>query len=295
MTNIDNLLSEKNYLTKVFDGVRVVDPIKKVVVKQNRMMLDKENKCFSLCEKENTCDNCISIRAYNENRCVMKIEYINNRIYMIMATPMDMNSSPLVIETFKDITECNISEFDGVITTEDLHKKINKIEKMNKLVVTDELTQCYNRRYINEKLPVDMENAKKESEELSIALIDVDYFKNINDKYGHLVGDLILKELINIIQSNIRSTVDWIARYGGEEFLIVFNGTPKELAYKLLRKIKMLVEKNIFKYEDININITISIGIAALGEEVKNVEELIGDADKNLYKAKENGRNLIVL
>lgn len=295
MTNIDNLLSEKNYLTKVFDGVRVVDPIKKVVVKQNRMMLDKGNKCFILCEKENTCDNCISIRAYNENHCVMKIEYINNRIYMIMATPIDMNSSLLVIETFKDITECNISEFNGVITTEDLHKKLNKIEKMNKLVVTDELTQCYNRRYINEKLPVDMENAKKESEELSIALIDVDYFKNINDKYGHLVGDLILKELINIIQSNIRSTVDWIARYGGEEFLIVFNGTPKELAYKLSRKIKMLVEKNIFKYEDININITISIGIAALGEEVKNVEELIGYADKNLYKAKENGRNLIVL
>ncbi|WP_243280455.1 GGDEF domain-containing protein [Clostridium sp. 1001271B_151109_B4] len=292
---MNNLLSEKDYLIKIFDGVRVVDPIKKIVVKQSGMILDKENKCFNLCKKKNICNNCISIRAYNENRCVMKIEYINERIYMIMATPIDTNNSQLVIETLKDITECNISEFNGVNTTEDLHKKINKVDKMNKLVVTDELTQCYNRRYINERLPVDIDKAKRENEELSIVLVDVDHFKDINDKYGHLAGDLILKELINVIKSNIRTTVDWIARYGGEEFLIVFNGATKEEAYNISDKIRLIVEKNVFKYQGININITISIGISTLNQGIINIDELIEVADKNLYKAKKNGRNLVAL
>lgn len=124
-------------------------------------------------------------------------------------------------------------------------------------------------------------------------MIDIDYFKLINDKYGHLLGDLVLKDIINIVKDNIRGKSDWIARYGGEEFLILFNDTSKEEAYNLLKGIKSIVENSILKYDDIEINITISIGMASLTNEINDMDKLIRIADKNLYKAKTSGRNCI--
>lgn len=124
-------------------------------------------------------------------------------------------------------------------------------------------------------------------------MIDIDYFKLINDKYGHLLGDLVLKDITNVIKNNIRGKSDWIARYGGEEFLILFNDTSKEDAYNLSKRIKSIVENSIFKYDDIEINITISIGIASLSSETDDMDKLIRKADENLYKAKRSGRNYI--
>lgn len=124
-------------------------------------------------------------------------------------------------------------------------------------------------------------------------MIDIDYFKLINDKYGHLLGDLVLKDITNVIKNNIRGKSDWIARYGGEEFLILFNDTSKEDAYNLSKRIKSVVENSIFKYDDIEINITISIGIASLTSEIDDMDKLIRKADENLYKAKRSGRNYI--
>lgn len=260
-------LLEFKYLNQLFHRVRIVDPIKKIVIEENGEKTTENKKCFHLCNRDTICENCISIRAYNENTSVMKFEYIDNNIYMIMATPVNKQESTYVIETIRDISDCKI--------------------------VIDELTKCYNRRYINEKLPIDIESAKANKLPLSIAMIDIDYFKLINDKYGHLLGDLVLKDITNVIKNNIRGKSDWIARYGGEEFLILFNDTSKEDAYNLSKRIKSVVENSIFKYDDIEINITISIGIASLTSEIDDMDKLIRKADENLYKAKRSGRNYI--
>lgn len=290
MINDSKKNSDFKYLNELFDRVRIVDPIKKIVIEENGEKLTESKKCFNICNRENICENCISIRAYNENRSIMKFEYIDNKIYMIMANPLNKMESNYVIETIRDISECKIVDVIEDKTVYELEKKLGE---MNKLIVIDELTKCYNRRYINEKLPIDIESAKSNKLPLSIAMIDIDYFKLINDKYGHLIGDLVLKDITNIIKNNIRRKNDCIARYGGEEFLILFNDTSKEEAYNLSNKIKSILEKSILKYDDIEIKITISVGIATLTSEVNDMDKLLRIADENLYKAKESGRNFI--
>lgn len=283
-------LLEFKYLNQLFNRVRIVDPIKKIVIEENGEKTTENKKCFHLCNRDTICENCISIRAYNENTSVMKFEYIDNNIYMIMATPVNKQESTYVIETIRDISDCKIVDLVEDKTVSELKKTLSEI---NRLIVIDELTKCYNRRYINEKLPIDIESAKANKLPLSIAMIDIDYFKLINDKYGHLLGDLVLKDITNVIKNNIRGKSDWIARYGGEEFLILFNDTSKEDAYNLSKRIKSVVENSIFKYDDIEINITISIGIASLTSEIDDMDKLIRKADEKLYKAKRSGRNYI--
>lgn len=283
-------LLEFKYLNQLFHRVRIVDPIKKIVIEENGEKTAENKKCFHLCNRDTICENCISIRAYNENTSVMKFEYIDNNIYMIMATPVNKQESTYVIETIRDISDCKIVDLVEDKTVSELKKTLSEI---NRLIVIDELTKCYNRRYINEKLPIDIESAKANKLPLSIAMIDIDYFKLINDKYGHLLGDLVLKDITNVIKNNIRGKSDWIARYGGEEFLILFNDTSKEDAYNLSKRIKSVVENSIFKYDDIEINITISIGIASLTSEIDDMDKLIRKADEKLYKAKRSGRNYI--
>ena len=288
--NSKNLLEFK-YLNQLFHHIRIVDPIKKIVIEENGEKTTENKKCFHLCNRDTICENCISIRAYNENTSVMKFEYIDNNIYMIMATPVNKQESTYVIETIRDISDCKIFDFVEDKTVSKLKKTLSEI---NRLIVIDELTKCYNRRYINEKLPTDIESAKANKLPLSIAMIDIDYFKLINDKYGHLLGDLVLKDIIDVIKNNIRRKNDWIARYGGEEFLILFKDSSKEDAYNLSKRIKSVVENSIFKYDDIEINITISIGIASLSSEIDDMDKLIRKADENLYKAKRSGRNYII-
>lgn len=289
--NNDKLL-EFNYLKQLFDTIRIVDPVNKIVVKEDGKEIKENIRCFKLCNRESVCENCISIRAYNEDSSFMKIEYINNKVFMIMAAPLDKKECNYVIETIRDITSFKMIDGIELKTIDEIQNTFNE---MNKLIVTDELTECYNRRYINERLPVDINLAKSSNSELSIAMVDIDYFKEINDSYGHLAGDFVLKEISKIIKNNVRAKSDWIARYGGEEFLIVLNNTSKNSAYNLLNRVRSIVEKNKIRYNNIEINLTVSMGVSNLSNEITTMDQLINKADKNLYKAKNSGRNIICI
>ncbi|WP_195987347.1 GGDEF domain-containing protein [Clostridium sp. D53t1_180928_C8] len=292
MRKNNNKLLEVDYLKQLFDIIRIVDPIKKIVIEENGKVIKENIKCFKLCNRDSVCENCISIRAYNQNTSVMKFEYINNKVYMIMATPLNGEKSNYVMETIRDITDCKIIDSIEVTSIDEIKSTFNK---MNRLIITDELTQCYNRRYINERLPIDIDLAINNNLDLSIAMIDIDLFKNINDEYGHLAGDFVLKEISKLIKNNIRIKNDWIARYGGEEFLVLFKNTDKEDAYILSKRIKSIVEGKIIKYNNVEIKITISVGVASLSKKVNTMNRLISIADKKLYKAKISGRNSICM
>ena len=126
-------------------------------------------------------------------------------------------------------------------------------------------------------------------------MADIDFFKDVNDNYGHLIGDKILMDFAKLIQSSIRKNTDWVGRYGGEEFLIVLNNTDSDNAYKISEKIRILLENTTFESDDIMLNITSSFGIGGLSTNKVNMEELIQTADENLYDAKMNGRNKTVV
>jgi len=167
-------------------------------------------------------------------------------------------------------------------------------KKVESLAITDGLTGLYTRTHFIERLQEEIERAKTNSIPISIAMIDIDYFKKVNDTYGHLAGDTFLKQLSNILRRRFRS-VDVLARYGGEEFAVLMYHTTIQESYKILEEVRKMVEEEKFfmpieSYRPIQIKKTISIGIAELTTE-ETPDELIKKADDALYSAKENGRN----
>ncbi|MBU0945125.1 MAG: diguanylate cyclase [Proteobacteria bacterium] len=165
--------------------------------------------------------------------------------------------------------------------------------KLEQLATTDSLTQLANRKEIMRKLCQHFEHYQRYATEFSILMIDIDHFKKINDTYGHLAGDAVLRQLAMIFQETLRN-VDMAGRYGGEEFLVILAETSGEKAQHTGERIRQAVERHTFIYDNNPLKITISIGIARILEEEKNENSLVSRADQALYRAKGNGRNQVV-
>jgi diguanylate cyclase (GGDEF)-like protein len=166
-------------------------------------------------------------------------------------------------------------------------------EEIYRLTTIDGLTQVFNKRYFLETLEREIGRAQRYRRDLSLIIFDIDHFKKINDTYGHLAGDHVLKHLALVIKSRIRRE-DILSRYGGEEFTIILPEIDRENASQFADKIRRLIEKAVFKFEDTEIPITISIGVAAYAPESGDVAEFIKVADDKLYQAKTQGRNRVV-
>jgi diguanylate cyclase (GGDEF)-like protein len=166
-------------------------------------------------------------------------------------------------------------------------------EEIYRLTTVDGLTQIYNKRYFLETLEREIGRAQRYRRELSLIIFDIDHFKKINDTYGHLAGDHVLKHLALVIKSRIRRE-DILARYGGEEFAIILPEIDHENAAQFAEKIRRLIEKAVFKFEETEIPVTISIGVAEYGTKQGTVSDFIKMSDDKLYEAKMQGRNRVV-
>jgi two-component system cell cycle response regulator len=164
-------------------------------------------------------------------------------------------------------------------------------EEIYRMTIVDGLTQIHNKRYLFEALEKELIRARRYDRQLTLLIFDIDYFKNINDQYGHLAGDHVLRELARIVQERIRRD-EVFARYGGEEFVIVLPETPLAGGVALAENLRARVETHPFAFQGERIPVTISIGCAMLGEE-KAAADLIQRADDKLYEAKRGGRNRV--
>lgn len=173
------------------------------------------------------------------------------------------------------------------------HQMLSKVNKALKdLAYKDQLTQLRNRHYFFDVAQSAFALAKRNDDAFCILLIDIDYFKEINDKHGHLIGDEVLKMVANSLQKNIRQS-DILARFGGEEFVLALPNTPISGAKKLAENIKDSIESlRYVKNDEESISLTVSIGISDYFKE-ESLEELIHNSDVALYKAKKEGRNRI--
>lgn len=177
-------------------------------------------------------------------------------------------------------------------SNEELNKKNLLLLEANRVLteksITDSLTKLYNHQYIYDAVIKETQLSKLHGRSLCLMMADIDFFKRVNDEYGHLIGDKVIIKLTQIIKDIIRET-DLAGRYGGEEFLIVLPGTKLNEALSIAEKIKETIENR--KFHDKRLKVTISIGVAEYTGE--DVALLINKADNLLYKAKENGRNRI--
>ena len=167
-------------------------------------------------------------------------------------------------------------------------------EEIYRLTIIDGLTQVHNKRYLLEFLDREMARCNRHERPLSVLLFDLDHFKNVNDTYGHLAGDYVLREMAAALKPRIRRE-ECFARYGGEEFVILLANTSAAAAAELAEKIRLAVETHTFVYEDKRLHVTTSIGVAELRSDVDSATTLFKLADKALYAAKHAGRNRVVV
>ncbi len=292
--NENEIVSNLQLFEKMYDVVRLVEPLgKQILLYNDGNVSEFSERCFAYWGKNKICDNCISMRAYNENKSFVKVEYSGNRILTVLAIPVESSKGRIVVELMKDTTDSLIIEHGNDYASAMYQEKIDSI---NSLAFMDALTEVYNRRYINEKLPVDMLNAALSKHGLSIILADIDFFKTVNDTYGHLAGDKVLKVFSSTLRQCLKRGIDWIARFGGEEFLICLPGARIDKAANIAEEMRSAIENTTINYDGADIKITVSLGISTIsaGDSV-TLENLIEKADKKLYLAKSKGRNRVEL
>jgi two-component system cell cycle response regulator len=204
--------------------------------------------------------------------------------------------------TYTDVIRAGASDFiSKPFNTDELEAKINRIAReiellsqLELLSISDGLTGLYNRRYFDTKIFEEVRRAHRQNHDLFLAVIDVDNLKNMNDKYGHLAGDKLLKSVGDIIKHCIRENVDWPFRYGGDEFCVILTQVSGEQAIATSERfIQSFSEKKLP-------HTGLSIGLAQFNrsKDVKwteDIKDLVKRADAALYKAKHTGRNRVVV
>ncbi|NOX14712.1 MAG: diguanylate cyclase [Epsilonproteobacteria bacterium] len=202
--------------------------------------------------------------------------------------PDELDHIVLALNSMKDKLRKSYKKI--IELNKNLEEKVQKRTlKLQELSYKDSLTGAYNRRYCDDISDKIISITQREDKILSVAMIDIDDFKKVNDTYGHDVGDQVLKFLVKTIQKNIRKG-DILARYGGEEFIILFSNIRKDEAFLVLNNIRSIIQESILNQK---VKFTISIGIADFNPNQTTIKQAIKIADERLYKVKKSGKNRV--
>jgi two-component system, cell cycle response regulator len=292
MDDLSQIIADYKIMEKAFDNIRLVDPVNKRVLNYHeKKFVDIDVACYAFWGKNQICDDCVSIRAYHDNRTYAKLEYSKDQIFILTAIPIELQERRVVIEILKNISDSLIYDSSEVNQYTEIRDLLNRV---NNRALKDSLTGIYNRRYINERLPIELADAALSGNYISIIMADIDFFKKVNDTYGHLEGDRTLTQFARIVSTSLKRCSDWVARFGGEEFLICLPGANAKKAKELAETIREKVEGTKIICGDHEFFITASFGISTNTPKMGiSMDKLLEVADAKLYIAKRNGRNRV--
>ncbi len=167
-------------------------------------------------------------------------------------------------------------------------------EKLKQMAISDPLTGAYNRRHFFERGEQLHALYQRHKHPYAVLMFDMDNFKKVNDKYGHLVGDIVLCRVVDLLQNNIRNA-DIFARYGGEEFILLMPETNLETAYSAAERLRSLMASSPITIDDIQLTVTTSVGVAGCNPDLENFQEVVECSDQAVYQAKHIGKNHVIL
>ncbi len=168
------------------------------------------------------------------------------------------------------------------------------VETIREVMMRDGLTQAYNRRHLTEQIEKELHRARRYRRPLGLIMFDLDHFKRVNDTFGHLAGDFVLREAANVVREKTPAEAVF-ARYGGEEFALLLPEMPLEDVVKLAEEVRGGIEKHDFTFDGQKIAVTMSLGVALATETMTNADDFIKAVDQKLYAAKHAGRNRVVV
>ncbi len=288
----ETVASLKNYFADSFDlySIRTAQELLKKVIEYKPSLIFLN---YHLPDFNNSQELCIAIRSRIDTETVPII---------ILTSDMDFKEK---------ISLFQAALIDGYFTTpiniEELAAYANvflqrqalqeELEETNKLLsqtsITDDLMQIFNRRYLMQRLEEELNRIRRYKYPLSALMLDLDFFKQVNDKYGHLQGDTTLKNLAALLKKSLRS-VDIICRYGGEEIVILLPHINFHGAQLIAERLRSRVEEYYFGTKDIPIKLTVSLGMVSFdSKDDLDVDTVIRALDRQLYEAKNSGRNKV--
>ena len=186
-----------------------------------------------------------------------------------------------------------VSVFDVSDWVHHQNQLLRSKKELEKLSQIDELTQIPNRRAIMDKLKEELSIHNRKKRSFALAMLDIDFFKEVNDSMGHQCGDLVLYELAGLLTAGLRG-YDMVGRYGGEEFVLLLPETSYEQAIQVCERLRETIANHVFRYDEDEIRLTVSMGISIKPPEEKcDIEMMLKSADDHLYEAKESGRNRV--
>lgn len=221
---------------------------------------------------------------------------IGTRLELELGPSHVYNEIDLVVDGFRtmqDSLQKHIENQDALVSERTIQLQ-QALDRLKKLSITDVLTGCYNRLFFNERMPGEMHRAIRYERDLAVVFCDIDFFKSVNDQYGHAVGDDVLIVFVESLQRELRAEIDWLVRYGGEEFLIVLPETSLSAAIEVAERMRLNVERDleVTLPDGQRLNITASFGVAERVAE-DTLETLVQRADQWLYLSKSLGRNQV--
>lgn len=235
-----------------------------------------------------------SIGDVSRDERFVEIPDSSSDIVSLLCVPLLYRDAPIGVMTatsaqadaFGD-TECELMNFVAKTIAIDVENV-----RLRKLSVTDPLTGAYNREFLQQHLPSALEAANVRAQPYSVAMIDVDHFKRVNDRFGHDVGDVVLAQVASLLRGAIR-TDDTLVRYGGEEFLVLLPKSDVAKAREIAERMRSKIQRRPVLVEGHSIEVRISIGVAEHHRSEESSTELVRRADVALYSAKELGRNRV--
>lgn len=312
MHNINGLLDSQEFTRFLFDNISsavlIVDKefrVKKINNTYSTLFSKAESEVVNkLCGNSMGCAFAVEegVQCGNSSKCsectlrsclVNGQKLLEDSQTIYITRKFYIGDSPVLKHLRMKIRGINYNNEEVfIITIDDISDLEEQKEKIKEMANQDYLTKLYNRRYFFDIAEKIFENSKREINHISIALVDIDHFKKVNDTYGHDGGDFVLASFAHILKNNLRKA-DVICRYGGEEFCILLVTKEKDDAFEVMDNLRKTVEKETFLFGQQEIKFTFSGGICNSQE--SSLDEMIKKADEKLYKAKENGRNRILM
>lgn len=270
------------YYKEIFDIVRLLkgEDVEKLFTQEQgdvSVSPTEACSCYSFWEKNHPCENCSSIKALRQKTQKIKLEFLNTQVYQVISRYLEIDGQPYIMELITRLEEETLVDLEG------RDKLVSKLTTgYNEKLYKDALTGAYNRLYFEEEV-------KKWTEDVGIAVIDLDDFKLCNDTYGHLTGDMVLVTVSNAIRKCIRKG-DTFVRYGGDEFVLVFQGIDEEQMLHKLQEIQKKIHRAVLPGYS---NLQLSVSIGAVISKNEALEHALGRADRLMYQAKTE-KNIIV-
>lgn len=259
-SDVQSILLEQGLLLSIFDMLRIVDAEEGTVVELiDGVLVKTEVSCNDALGTQDRCKNCSSIRAHYSKETVVKFEYANEAVLLIFSVPVFVQNRHLVVEIIKDITRSMTVDLKDQEFKDELPAII---DRLNTQSTRDALTGLRNRWYLDANLEKTMASCRDMGLPVSLAMIDIDHFKQVNDNYGHQAGDTVLREVGHIVKSFVRRTSDFAVRYGGEEILLCLPGVSLQDCCSICERVSSRIAKTVFRENGHDITITVSIGVA---------------------------------